>query len=99
MYGRDMNPPRVTDEDPTSEPQVTLIRQVFSIVCRVEVNIRATAPAIWHILTDAKGFPNWSSTITRIDGEIRDGERLRLHVPETDRRSRRVCLVSSRTSE
>ena len=85
MYGRDMNPPSVTDEDRTSEPQVTLIRQVFSLVCRVEVNIRATAPAIWHILSDAKDFPRWNSTITRIDGDIRDGERLRLHVPGTDR--------------
>ena len=85
MYGRDMNPPRVTDENGTSEPQVTLTRQVFSLVCRVEMNIRATAPAIWDILSDAKGFPRWNSTITRIDGDIRDGERLRLHVPGTDR--------------
>ena len=85
MYGRDMNPPRVTDEDRTSEPQVTLIRQAFSLVCRVEVNIRASAPAVWRILTDAKGFPGWNSTIARIDGDIREGQRLRLHVPGTDR--------------
>ena len=62
MYGRDMNPPSVTDEDRTSEPQVTLIRQVFSLVCRVEVNIRATAPAIWHILSDAK-YPAGSTEL------------------------------------
>jgi hypothetical protein len=80
-----MDRPRATDEDRTSEPQVTVIRQVFSLVCRVEVNIRATAPTIWHILSDAKGFPRWNSTITRIDGDIRDGELLRLHVPGTDR--------------
>jgi hypothetical protein len=80
-----MDPTYLTDEHRTSEPQVTLIRQVFSLACRVEVNIRATAPAIWHILSDAKDFPRWNSTITRIDGDIRDGERLRLHVPGTDR--------------
>jgi hypothetical protein len=80
-----MDPTYVTDENRTSEPQVTLIRQVFSLACRVEVNIRATAPSIWHILSDAKGFPRWNSTITGIDGEIRDGERLRLHVPGTAR--------------
>ena len=80
-----MDPNFVTDENRTSEPQVTLTRQVFSLVCRVEVNIRASAPTVWHILSDAKGFPRWNSTITRIDGDIRDGERLRLHVPGTDR--------------
>jgi hypothetical protein len=36
-------------------------------------------------LTDAEGFPRWNSTITRVGGDIREGERLRLHVPGTDR--------------
>ena len=36
-------------------------------------------------MTDAKGFPRWNSTVTSIEGEIRDGEQLRLHVPGTDR--------------
>ena len=80
-----MDPNFVTDENRTSEPQVTLIRQLFSLVCRVEVNIRASAATVWHILSDAKGFPRWNSTITGIDGEIRDGERLRLHVSGTAR--------------
>lgn len=57
----------------------------MSIACRVEVNIRATPSIIWGLLTDAKGFPRWNSTVTRIEGEIREGERLRLHVPGTDR--------------
>jgi len=47
-----------------------LIRHVFSFVCRVEMNIRASAPAIWRFLTDAQGFPRWNST---------------LHVPGTER--------------
>ena len=36
--------------------------------------------------TDAKAFSRWNSTVTDIEGEIREGERLRLHVPR-----RRVC--------
>jgi hypothetical protein len=36
-------------------------------------------------LTDAEGFPRWNSTVTRIEGDIREGERLRLHVPGTNR--------------
>lgn len=66
-------------------PRVRQRRRTFSLVCRVEVNIRASAQAIWRILTDAEGFPRWNSTVTRIEGEIRDGTRLRLHVPGTDR--------------
>ena len=75
----------VTDEEPHREPAATLTRRVFSLVCRVEVNIRASAPTIWHILTDAESYPRWNSTIARIDGEIREGTRLRLHVPGTER--------------
>ena len=80
-----MASPSVTDEDRHRGPAVTLIRHVFSLVCHVEVNIRASAPAIWQILTDGPGFPRWNSTITRIEGEIREGARLRLHVPGTER--------------
>ena len=53
--------------------------------CRVEASIRATPEIVWAILTDAKNFPRWNSTVTAIEGEIRDGGRLRVHVPGTDR--------------
>src|SRR6185369_11569572 len=68
-----------------NEPAVTQTRSTFSLVCGVEVNIRASAESIWRLLTDAKGFPRWNSTVTGIDGEIREGERLQLRVPGTDR--------------
>ena len=60
-------------------------RSLFSMSCRVDVNIRARAEDIWALLTDASGFPRWNSTVTRIDGQIRDGQRLRIHVPGTTR--------------
>jgi hypothetical protein len=53
--------------------------------CAVQVTIRASAPVVWTILTDAPGFPRWNSTVTRIEGEIREGAHLRLHVPGTTR--------------
>jgi hypothetical protein len=53
--------------------------------CSVAVNIRANTQAVWSLLTDAKGFPRWNSTVTGIEGQIREGERLRLHVPGTSR--------------
>jgi uncharacterized protein YndB with AHSA1/START domain len=67
------------------EPQVTQTNRAFSMTCGVKLHIRATAERIWSLLTDAKGFPRWNSTVTGIDGQIREGERLRLSVPGTDR--------------
>ena len=40
---------------------------------------------IWSLLTDAEGFPRWNSTVTRIEGRIAEGEKLRIHVPGTER--------------
>ena len=68
-----------------TEPRITKAHRVFAMSCRVEVNIRAQAERIWSILTDASGFPRWNSTVTAVEGNIREGERLRLHVPGTDR--------------
>jgi len=67
------------------EPKITQAHTAFSMSCLVEINIRAKAVSLWRILTDAKDFPRWNSMITRIEGEIRDGEKLCLHVPGTDR--------------
>ena len=66
-------------------PTITQRRGAFSLACRVEVNIQADAERVWHLLTDAPGFSRWNSTVTSVEGEIREGERLRLHVPGTDR--------------
>jgi len=60
-------------------------RHAFSITCRVEVNIRARASAVWRILTDAEGYPRWNSTVSVLEGQIREGERLRLRVPGANR--------------
>src|SRR5262245_50994338 len=57
----------------------------LAMTCSVEVNIRARSEIVWGLLTDAAGFPRWNSTVTAIDGSIREGERLKLHVPGTKR--------------
>ena len=67
------------------EPKITRAQAVFSLVCGVEVNVRAGAENLWRLLTDAEGFPRWNSTVRRIEGDIRDGNRLRLHVPGSER--------------
>jgi len=67
------------------EPQFTQSRDAFSMTCRVTVTVRASAGRIWGLLTDAQGFSRWNSTVTAIDGDIREGQQLRLHVPGTSR--------------
>jgi hypothetical protein len=66
-------------------PKISQTRSTFSLVCGVEVNIRASPQTVWGLLTDAKGFPRWNSTVTGIDGQIAEGEKLTLHVPGTSR--------------
>jgi len=66
-------------------PKILQTRSTFSLVCGVEVNIRASPQTLWGLLTDAKGFPRWNSTVTGIDGQIAEGEKLTLHVPGTSR--------------
>jgi hypothetical protein len=68
-----------------NESLFTQSAKIFEMTCRVEINILANAEIVWSLLTDAKGFSRWNSTVTGIDGEIREGERLRLHVPGTGR--------------
>jgi hypothetical protein len=68
-----------------TEPAITQTRGAFSLACRVDVNVRAPADRIWAVLTDAKDFPRWNSTVASIEGEIREGAKLRMRVPGTDR--------------
>jgi hypothetical protein len=68
-----------------NRPQVTQTRGTFALVCRVEVSIQSQPGGIWTLLTDARSFPRWNSTVTAIDGDIRDGQRIRIHAPGTDR--------------
>ncbi len=68
-----------------TEPVVTQERRMFSLTCRVEMDLRASVERTWAVLTDAKAFPRWNSTVAKIEGEIREGARLRVHAPGTTR--------------
>ncbi len=65
--------------------QFTRVDSSLAMVCRVEVNIAASAETVWNLLVDAEGFPRWNSTVTRIEGQIVDGAKIRIHVPGTTR--------------
>ena len=66
-------------------PEITTTPGTFALACRVDLNVRAPAQRIWAVLTNAKEFPRWNSTVAGIDGEIREGATLRLRVPGTKR--------------
>jgi hypothetical protein len=68
-----------------AEPKITQSRTAFSMECAVELNIQAKPERLWSLLTDAENFPTWNSTVTRIEGQIRDGQTLRIHVPGATR--------------
>ena len=68
-----------------NRPHILQTRRMFSLLCRVEVSIQSPPGSIWTLLTDARNFHRWNSTVTAIEGEIRDGRRIRVHAPGTDR--------------
>lgn len=46
----------------------------------VKTTIHAAPDVIWSLITDAPNYPNWNSTITRIDGRIALNETVTVHV-------------------
>ncbi len=64
---------------------ITQTSAAFSLTCRVQANIRAKPETLWGLLTDAQGFPSWNSTVTGIDGQIREGQKIKVHAPGTER--------------
>jgi len=71
--------------NPMKTARITRSHRVLSMSCRVELTIRARPATLWRLLTNAKDFPRWNSTVTSVEGQIREGEQLRVRVPGTDR--------------
>ena len=44
----------------------------------VAINIGAPAPIVWALLVEANAYPQWNSTVVKIDGTIRKAERIKL---------------------
>jgi uncharacterized protein YndB with AHSA1/START domain len=76
---------RMQSNNPIKTARITQSHRVLSMSCRVELTIRARPATLWRLLTNAKDFPRWNSTVTSVEGQIREGEQLRVRVPGTDR--------------
>lgn len=46
----------------------------------IALEIAAPPEVVWALLIDAKGFPAWNSTVTKIDGDIKKGSHIVLAV-------------------
>jgi hypothetical protein len=60
--------------------RATKTETTFRMECAVAINIAAPPEPLWALLTDAAGFPRWNSTVTSIEGEIAEGNKLALRV-------------------
>lgn len=67
-------------------PQASKTGSTFRMACSITTTIDAKPEAIWALLTDAAGFTRWNSTISSIEGDIAEGQTLKLKVPATGER-------------
>ena len=60
------------------EGKATTTKKTFSRETSVSTTIDAEPAIVWALLTHASDFPRWNSTITSLEGEIREGGSLEL---------------------
>jgi hypothetical protein len=65
----------------TRKAKATKTGSAFRMECAIRTTIRASPDIIWAFLTDAASFPRWNSTVTSLEGEIAEGQTLKLTVP------------------
>jgi len=58
--------------------KATTIKKTFSRQTAVSIKISADASIVWSLLTNAADFSRWNSTVISMDGEIKEGEKIRL---------------------
>jgi hypothetical protein len=64
----------------TKEPIAKKIETTFRQACSVRCDIHAKPAEIWALLTDARRFSSWNSTVTSLEGDIALGNKLALKV-------------------
>lgn len=58
--------------------KATTVRKTFNRETSVSINIDADAAIVWKLLTTGTDFARWNSTVTSLEGEIAEGEKIRL---------------------
>jgi hypothetical protein len=75
-----IKPMSYTGAQTAEDGKASRIKKVFSVQYSVAINIKASPNKIWAILTNAREFPSWNSTIDSIKGNIAPGEKLTIYV-------------------
>ncbi|MEZ4707665.1 MAG: SRPBCC domain-containing protein [Caldilineaceae bacterium] len=61
-----------------SDGKASTIKTMFARETSVSINIQADPATVWSLLTSAADFPRWNSTVVSLDGEIRNGNTIKL---------------------
>lgn len=77
-----MNSPNYKQEAKASTTKTTFSRETT-----VSILINADAPTVWALLTNARDFPRWNSTIVSLGGTIEEGEKIKLKSTLDERRT------------
>jgi len=62
----------------THNGKAATTKKTFSRQTIVSTYIKADAAIIWALLTDARDYPRWNTTVISIDGKIAAGEKIKL---------------------
>jgi uncharacterized protein YndB with AHSA1/START domain len=54
------------------------VKGIFSRETAVQTTIKADPAIIWALLTNAADYPRWNTTVISIEGNIRQGEKIKL---------------------
>ncbi|HJR78917.1 MAG TPA: SRPBCC domain-containing protein [Anaerolineales bacterium] len=62
----------------TREGQAVTMKKAFSRETSVSITIFADPSIVWALLTHAADYPRWNSTVTAVQGEVRQGGTIEL---------------------
>lgn len=58
--------------------QAVTVKKMFSRETSVSIRIQAAPAIVWALLTHAADFPRWNSTVVSVEGDIRQGQKIKL---------------------
>ncbi|OJJ17575.1 polyketide cyclase/dehydrase [marine bacterium AO1-C] len=76
----------------TPNGKAVTIKKTFSRETAVSIEIEADQAVIWALLTNASDFSRWNSTIISIDGEIAQGEKIKLKATLAPKRTFKIKI-------
>jgi len=63
------------------------VKKTFNRVTSVKITIEADAAIVWQLLTNASDFAKWNSTVISLEGEVKEGEKIKLRSTLDEKRT------------